>query len=400
MHQQMAQPVPPQHQHSLSQSNIHQQVPLPPPPQHSLTQPNVHQFVNPQMAYHRPIPRVPPPQFLSMESFQMTPQLLAEIDQAHQLGTQGLAYAGAMSTQAPPNLSGLAGVAYAGGASSGAIPKTHFEAGSPPKDHPIMERLKASERVSPKEPENAQRSGATLVRRDTREKEKERDIGRRGSLKRDPPSQLPPALQPSHSQAPPREGSPQYHTPLTTPNEHTAAYTQYERELYAHPGHAEASSPPGVRKVSASSSTSVPAQSDSPALRGTPPTAPKVASQTPPAQTTKTRTPDKSLPVQEEPEEELVEGNAKPVQDSERDRWGPPASNEYMRYDHDMQYEKQLRGLTSQSSPTPSSDLHPEGRPSRYDDRHDHDITGGRDDDDDVEAAEDGRIGQNGHGDE
>ena len=49
--------------HTLSQPNIHHQ--MPPPPQHSLSQPNIHGPAH--YPPHRPIPRGPPPQFLSQQ---------------------------------------------------------------------------------------------------------------------------------------------------------------------------------------------------------------------------------------------------------------------------------------------------------------------------------------------
>ncbi|KAA1477466.1 hypothetical protein DENSPDRAFT_587367 [Dentipellis sp. KUC8613] len=356
-------PPPPPVQ-SMSQPNIHQQVPShahPPAPQHSMSTPLVHQFLsmngmsatapanpnansipntNPNsqmgMGYPRPIPRVPPPQFL-METFQMTPQFMAEIDQAHahQLQQQ--------------NLSGMAGVAYAGGASSGAVPK-HFEAGSPPKDHPVMERLKAADRVSPKEPD---RDRERAVRRESRDKD---TLGRRGSLKRDAPQQ------------PQREASPTYHTPMATPGEHTANYVQYEyeRDAYA-PESSTLPTSTTARKSSSASTSSAAnvgpshAHGESPTQRGTPPTAAKLASQTSPVPAFKARTPDKSLPVQEEAEEEADEEPP-----SAADVQAPETAQQHEPWRHE-DYDRPPRG----TSPTPSSDLHPEGHghPGRYEER-------------------------------
>ncbi|KAF8921542.1 hypothetical protein CPB85DRAFT_1428522 [Mucidula mucida] len=115
----------------------------------------------------------------------------------------------------------------------------------------------------------------------------------------------------SNVKTPERRASPSYHTPLGTPGETAAqapGYIQY-RDQY--------DSPPAVKRAPIS-----------------------LATQTPPLQAIHTRSPDKSLPVQEEPEED-------------RD-----------------------------TSPTPSSDLHPEGNSSRYDGRSSR--AGHRDDEDDT----------------
>ncbi|THH17590.1 hypothetical protein EW146_g3265 [Bondarzewia mesenterica] len=333
---------PPPPVHSMSQPTIHHQ--MPPPPTHSLSQSNIHPYMNSQPPFARPVPRVPVPAFMSMEDFQMTPQFMAEIDHAHYIGATGGAYPGGVSSQLAKD--GITGVAYAGGASSNPVPKALFESGSPPKD-PVMERLRATERVSPKEQDGGQRGAVAAVgRRDVWEKE--RDLQRRGSIKRD----LPPQPQPPQLQAPPRNESPQYHTPLGSPGEHPSAHVQYERETYSPP---RAPTPPALRRTNTSYTEP----------RGTPP-APansKIPSQTPPVQATKTRTPDKSLPVQEEPEEDVGVGTSASQHDTERERWSQPPSNEYARQEPD--YHKH--------SPAPSSDLHPDENRLRYDARHEDD---------------------------
>ena len=64
----------------------------------------------------------------------MTPELIAEIDQAHSMGA------------------GMSGVAYTGGASSGTVSKsTQFERSSPSNES-ILENIRSDERQSPREP--------------------------------------------------------------------------------------------------------------------------------------------------------------------------------------------------------------------------------------------------------
>ncbi|KAI0059355.1 hypothetical protein BV25DRAFT_1918591 [Artomyces pyxidatus] len=344
----------------MSQPNIHHQ---PPPPQHSMSQPNVLAFMdqrqhNPMTNYARPVARAAAPQFLSMENFQMTPELLAEIEQAHRLGVAGGAYASGAA-------SGTAGVAYAGGATSGAIAKSHFEAGSPPKDHPMMERLRVNERLSPRESDPGQRAvpATSHQRRDSaREKDREwdrdHDLQRRGSLKRDvaaPSSQVPPAS--PRGQSPLRSDSPTYHTPMGTPGENSTSYAQYEREPYPQPA-PRPSSPLNMRKTS-NASYMDPTRVPLPSSKG--------SGQTPPNPSAKARTPDKSLPVQEEAEEDVGQDDTQPHREGDRERWAPNGA-EYARHEHEVRDIDRQRHV---GSPTPSSDLHPEANISRYDHRHD-----------------------------
>ncbi|THH16979.1 hypothetical protein EW146_g3744 [Bondarzewia mesenterica] len=70
---------------------------------------------------------------------------------------------------------------YAGGALSKLVPKALFESGSPPKD-PVMERLRATVRIGPKEQDGGQRGAiAAADQRDIWKNE--RDLQRPGSLK-------------------------------------------------------------------------------------------------------------------------------------------------------------------------------------------------------------------------
>jgi hypothetical protein len=81
----------PQQAHSRSQSDLFQ---------HSSNQ------MTPAMGSARPVPRTAQSQINSMDAFQITPELIAEIDQAHSLGV------------------GMSGVAYAGGISLGPVART------------------------------------------------------------------------------------------------------------------------------------------------------------------------------------------------------------------------------------------------------------------------------------
>ncbi|KAH9991504.1 hypothetical protein BJV77DRAFT_1007848 [Russula vinacea] len=238
--------------------------------------------MTPSLGFPRPVPRAAPPQFLSLESFQMTPELIAEIDQAHSLGA------------------GMSGVAYAGGATSGPV--------------------SSGDRQSPREPTGGP---AALQRRDTaRDKDREtweRDRGRRAM----------PTQQPSPKLELERTDSPQY----------------FLRSAAALPP-----SPPAPRQ-------NVPYTEP---MRSTPPSVAKLNTQSPTGQSVKARAPDKSLPVQEEFDEDgAYEQHAK--QEPERDRWTPGGSD-YGRHANRHDPEQHTT-----SSPTPSSDLLPEGFDARYD---------------------------------
>lgn len=257
--------TPPPSAHSLSQSNVYQSGSLPPPPappQHSHSQPNIH-------AHPRPINRVPPPPFLSMEhNWQMTEQLMAEFEQAHGNGPSNPA-------------AGTSGVAYAGGASSSSLSLNRVQSGSPaPKE---LDRVRAGERMSPKEVDS---SGRRQGRGDRDRDSQQRTESPRN---RDRPSQqaASPSSQGQQDHNSDHRASPQYHTPMGTPGEHPAAsYTQYRRDTY--PGMPpRIPTPPSVRKPN----TIVP---ETISVRTTPPAAMNA------------RTPDRdrSLPVQEEPEDD------------------------------------------------------------------------------------------------
>ena len=201
-------------------------------------------------------------------------------------------------------LGGMHGVAYAGGAQSGPI--------SPPKDVPIQRLVRNNpERVSPKEfIENAQTGANTR---------KPRDRTSQSSIPSIPSSGGSP-----HSRTPEHRRSPSYPLRSDSPQ----PYSHYDYSQGRVP------TPSGLRKV----------ETISPHSNST-----KLSNSTPPLNSTKAKSPDRSLPLQEEPE------------------------------DHHDEYD-----LNHHSSPTPSSDVYPEGRPG-YDlgARGGRDSAGRRVDDDD-----------------
>jgi hypothetical protein len=315
----------PQQAHSRSQSDLLQ---------HSANQ------MTPALGFARPVPRNAQPQFMSMDAFHMTPELIAEIDQAHSMGA------------------GMSGVAYAGGISSGPIARSaQPEPSSLPKES-TLERARSGERPNPRE-----LGGGTagVQRRDTTSRDKDRDsweLHRRGSMKRDTPQGIP-SQQSSPQLEIPRTDSPKYLPSLTGPPNDHGSYNPSDRELRSAQAAALPPSPPTVRQ-------NVPYTEP---LRSTPPSVAKLAAQSPTVQSVKARTPDKSLPVQEEPEEDGADeqnGN----QEQERDRWTPGGS-EYGRsaHRHEPEVRDPGRQHHSTASPTPSSDLLPEGYDSRYDAR-------------------------------
>lgn len=301
IHSNMHQAPPPPPQHSLSQPNMHQPPPL---PQHSLTQPNVHaHLMNPQMGYPRPINRVPPPQFLTHfhameENWHMTEELMAEIERAD--------YAQALSQQPP--VPGMSGVAYAGGAASGAVYVR--EVPSPLKD-PVGDRVRVNERSSPKDADGQGSSGmqrSRSIRVVEREKEVQPGDSTRVRERPLPSSQTgspsySPLGHPQQRVPSPERTSPSYHTPTgSSGGESVTAvdvdYVSYKRDSYQSNGNSSLrlpSPPLTVRKAVVADNTRV-----------TPPAVSKITSNTPPLQAVKTRTPDKSLPVQEEPEDDIA----------------------------------------------------------------------------------------------
>jgi hypothetical protein len=208
----------------------------------------------------------------------------------------------------------MSGVAFAGGISSGPISRTtQLELSSLPKESSLG-RARSGERPNPRELGGG---SAGVPRRDTTSSDKDRDsweLHRRGSMKRDPPQGIP-AQQPSRQLEAQRTESPQY-----LPSDHPTSYNPSDRELRSASAAALPPSPPTVRQ-------NVPYTE---LLRSTPPSVTKFATQSPTGQSVKARTPDKSLPVQEEPEED---GEQNDSQEQERNRWTPGGS-EYGRSAH------------------------------------------------------------------
>ncbi|KAJ3872784.1 hypothetical protein F5051DRAFT_144490 [Lentinula edodes] len=248
--------------------------------------PPIHQLSN-VTHYPRPMNRVPPPQFLSNlhdleQNWQMTDELMAEIERADLQQAQGLAAAAHIYPSYP------VGSGYNA---------TNVKTDSSPRD-PGVERVRAAEKSSPKAVDG--QLGRRPSVRESRESPKARDR---------------PSFSPNQSQTPERRKSPPYITPLGSPGEQ---YNQYHHE------------PASVARR--------PAHDSRPNLT--------LATQTPPLQAISARTPDKSLPLQEEPEEEVPVATKAEVNGRDHSR--------YMHQIH-QQREPEL------GSPTPSSDLNPEG---------------------------------------
>ncbi|KAI8984818.1 hypothetical protein BD414DRAFT_441649 [Trametes punicea] len=323
----------------------------PPPLMHAHSQPIIPQ--HPNQHHPRPVNRAQAP-FLSQyqnqeDSWAVTEELMAEFEREHgQYGAH------------PP---GTAGVAYAGGAASSRVKPRHSEsmpvpmpvsATAPAKD-PAVERVRATDRASPKDSDSG--SVGQTAKRQVRDKERETQASRDSPKARDRSgtvsSQHVSEAQ-GHARTPEYRGSPQYHTPVASPGERTATYTQYIQESYQSPPQQQSTAQPPTRKP-------VPnvGATDSVATRSTPPATSKLATtHTPPLQTVATRPPDRSLPVQEEPEEDVG---------------------------HEYEHDEPQYAERHHSSPTPSSDLYPEGHSTRYDARHEQ-----RDDDDDETLNEEG----------
>ncbi|KAI6155892.1 hypothetical protein BKA82DRAFT_414122 [Pisolithus tinctorius] len=280
-----------QEHYSPGSAHVHSQSLLAPPPMHSISQPNIHAHAqaNSQMGYPREVDRNAPRLLTSYhtveENWQMTDELMAEIERAD--------YAQALSQQ--PLAPGTVGVAYAGGAQSG--PVYVCEAPAPYEDS-VLGRVRRSGHNSPGDLEN----GRHLVHT---ERERHRDIQptnesvqvRNRPLPATPGSSQ---VRPQPRNLSPKHKSPPYLTTQSSSGEGAASgdYGSFKREPYQ-PPHTRIPTPPStVRKPSGA-----PVTSD---VRTTPPAASKLASQTPPLQAMKTRTPDKSLPIQEEQEDDIA----------------------------------------------------------------------------------------------
>ncbi|OSD01919.1 hypothetical protein PYCCODRAFT_1368324 [Trametes coccinea BRFM310] len=321
----------------------------PPPLMHAHSQPIIPQL--PNQHHPRPVNRVPAPfltQYQNQEdSWAVTEELMAEFEREHgQYGSH------------PP---GTAGVAYAGGAASSRLKPRHSDSlpvplsasnNAPAKD-PAVERVRATDRASPKDSDSG--SVGQAAKRQVRDKEREAQGPRESPKTRDrsgtTSSQQMGEAQ-GHARTPEYRGSPQYQTPMASPGERTAAYTQYVPDSYQGSTQQQSSSQPPMRKPVPNVGVT-----DTATTRLTPPATSKLAAgHTPPLQAMATRPPDRSLPVQEEPEED----------------------------GHEYEHDEPQYGDRHQSSPTPSSDIYPEGPSARYDTRHEQ-----RDDDDDDDTLND-----------
>ncbi|KAF8164752.1 hypothetical protein B0H34DRAFT_686455 [Crassisporium funariophilum] len=288
-----------------------------PPPQQPSNQSNVNSH------YARPIPRAPTGPFLNKfqnmeENWQMTAELMADIERADQ---QQAHY---QSAQSHPYPSGARG-----------------ESPSPARG-PNVERVRGSaERSSPNNPDNGQQR-----------RQREQAVARESPKARDRQSNSP--IVASYAQAqlqaltPERRMSPAQHSPLVplSSEPHPSSYhTQYNTR----------ESPPVLRRTG-NSETRLNVST---------------ASQTPPLQALPARTPDRSLPVQEEAEDEIAPKNGS-------------ASHE------NWQGKEQIHEQFRSPSPTPSSDLNPEGNAQRYDNstRGKENASGHRDDDKSIHKRE------------
>ncbi|KAF9267118.1 hypothetical protein L218DRAFT_895335 [Marasmius fiardii PR-910] len=276
---------------------------LEPAPERRMSPPPSQHPTNASPHYPRPIARIPPPQFLTKfdmeEPWQMTEELLADIERADKQQSQG-------QTQTAPN-------------SPHTFQNNFAKSDSPAKD-PLVERVRSRDRSSPKANEGSPLGRRQSLREQSiRESPKARD--------RLPASPKRASFSPVQSQTPERQVSPSFNNGgLPSPG-----------EAHRH------ESPPVLRRVNGLVNDNRSSLS--------------LATQTPPLQAINTRTPDRSLPFQENEDEH--DNNSK-------DHNGV--------HDDDSYAHKDLQGLRDHhESPLPSSDLDPD--PGRYDLSHTH---GGR----------------------
>lgn len=227
---------------------------------------------------------------------------------------------------------GTAGVAYAGGAASNSNLSVHLQ-------HNVVERVRAADRASPKDSDaaTAKRQGRDKEAPNVRESPKTRE---RSSTM---PSQQPDP-QSVAQRTPEYRGSPPFHTPMASPGERSAAYTQYIPDSYP--------SSQGASQPQVSSRKPVPAATEPNPMRTTPPSSAKLTSQSTGGSV---RSSDRALPLQEEPEEDVGQDDFT---------------------EQETEYEDKRR------SP-PKGDPYSDGR---YDGRRDHPKAGHTEDDDDDET--------------
>ncbi|KAI0786552.1 hypothetical protein C8Q75DRAFT_772157 [Abortiporus biennis] len=248
-----------------------------PPLTHSLSQPLIPHLVNmstqspPNVHAHQPRPMwTSSPQFLQQfqtqdEKWAVTEQLMADFQRADQ--EQG-------------SLQGTSGVAYAGGAASNSIHIPYATARDP-----VVDRVRGSELS------NASKdSDGGSKRMVSREMDREAQIPRESPRTRERGqtiTSIADSQNRTQDRTPEFHGSPQYQS-QTTPSERTPVYTQY-----IHDATTQLSSPSTTRKPIVPSAP-------------TPPIPAKQPTQSSPIPTMNVRPPDRSLPVQEEAEEDVT----------------------------------------------------------------------------------------------
>ena len=127
---------------------------------------------------------------------------------------------------------GTSGVAYAGGiASNGVLHLQQLSASVPAKD-PTVERIKANDRGSPKDDNSAQ-----AAKRLSRDKDREVQVSRESPKTRERAQTVSSVssytdAHTSMTRTPEYRGSPQFVTPLASPGERSAGYTQYIPDSY------------------------------------------------------------------------------------------------------------------------------------------------------------------------
>lgn len=318
------QPQPPNYQEGSDQ---HRQSPVTSQPQ-----------TNVSTHYHRPIPRQPPASFLPNyqdddDQYHMTPELEAQID-----------YAAAQAQyQALPH-------------SYPSAPRGESPSPSPARAPPNVDRVRGlpPDRSSPNNPDNNSQSQQQPQSQQPHRRETQQ-------LPRDSPKSRPREPASGQIQSSERKVSPGQHSPMILsggindphPSSYLAQYNAREREARLQ------ESPPSIRRptnnadgrLNPSSTSSAPGSTVN-ANQTTPPQ---------PAPMVVARNPDRSLPLQEEAEDEIAPNTAnKPPVPPTRESWRTTASAE------DQHFHS--------SSPTPSSDLNPEGSPNAT--RHHQDDSG------------------------
>ena len=219
-------------------------------------------------------------------------------------------------------LHGTSGIAYAGGAASSS--SLHLQ-------HTAVERVRAADRASPKDSDNpakrpVHQKEAQNARESPKARERSATMSSAISQHSDPQSLA--------QRTPEYRGSPPFHTPMASPGERSAAYTQYIPDSYP--------SSQAATQAQATSRKPVPAASEPNAMRSTPPMTTKLASQ---SQSGGPRVSDRALPLQEEPEED--------------------AGQDFT--EQETEYEDPRH-----SSPKNGVDVYSEGHGSRYEARRDH----------------------------